>query len=244
MKKAILTIAALAAAGQVAAYQVEVSGEVNTNDYVDSFMVGGDYYLNPVSQNTGPWAEAAFLEKASYVGVHFIDLDDNSGMLAKGRYHINEQFFFDAGVTFGDLDSVIVGGGLYLDSSTTIAAHIEDGDDLDTFSADYKQLIFRNDGTYLNMDLGVSHKSYDNNGAFDDQDMTRVTAGGDYYLDKATSIGGEVGLAFGDIDGKSFQVRAERFLQDNIAINGGIEFADYDNTDSDTGLIFGATARF
>ena len=44
--------------------------------------------------------------------------------------------------------------------------------------------------------------------------------------------------------GKGFEVRATHFLQPQLAVKGGVEFIDFDNGDSEIGLIVGANYRF
>ena len=69
-------LAALAVTGTAHAYQAEVNAGYENTDIedvgdLDTLFINGKYYLNGVQVKNGPLAEAAFLEKASNIGLGY-----------------------------------------------------------------------------------------------------------------------------------------------------------------------------
>lgn len=246
MKNIMLSLLALACVGQAHAYQAEVGGEINTSDLVDSLVLGGEFYIHGVNATSGPFAEASFLEKSTYVQGFFEDRDFGGSYLFGGGRYVdkNSGLFLDGGLQFGDLDGFRVGAGMYLNSSTTILGFLNSNDFIDIFGATAKHLMFQNDGTYINLEAGLEFGDGDGN-----YESTEFSFEGDYYLDKTLSVG--AGISFisversftADDSGFVLTADAKKFLQDNISINGGVTFANLDS-DSDLGLNVGADMRF
>jgi len=169
----------------------------------------------------------------------FDDYDGGSALTFGGRYIDKASGFFgDGELSVGDIDGFRLEGGLYLSSASTVSFFYDDKDDFfESFGAEYKQVVFQNDGTYMNLEAGVEQIDQFN------ADATLVSVGGDYYLDKNTSVGAGVSVAFGDADGFGFEVQGTKFVDQNLSFNLGLSFTDYDNSDSDIGLILGARYR-
>ena len=117
-----MSAALLALFGTAHAYQAEINAgyentDIDESENVDTFFINGKYYLNAVNIANKPLAEAAFLSKASNIGLgyaksstddDFIDLDlDTVGV--SGEFYIpNSQFYVSAAlnqVDFGDEDN-------------------------------------------------------------------------------------------------------------------------------------------
>ncbi len=100
-KKLALATALLAGLGTAHAYQAEINaGYENTDidgfgDDVDTFSIGGKYYLNGVQVKNAPLAEAAFLGKASNIGLAYTNAstEDEGAELEIDTVGINGEFF-------------------------------------------------------------------------------------------------------------------------------------------------------
>ena len=75
-KKLALATALLAGLSTAHAYQFEINGGYENTDFdgegdLDTFFINGKYYLNGVQVKNAPLAEAAFLSKASNIGLGY-----------------------------------------------------------------------------------------------------------------------------------------------------------------------------
>ena len=75
-KKLALATALLAGLSTAHAYQFEINGGYENTDLeessdLDTFFINGKYYLNGVQVKNEPLAEAAFLSKASNIGLGY-----------------------------------------------------------------------------------------------------------------------------------------------------------------------------
>lgn len=101
MLKQIALAAALAATfGTANAYQAEINASYENTDIdysegVDTYSIGGKYYLNGVQHKNGPLAEAAFLGKASNIGLAYANAgtDEDGYELEIDSIGINGEFF-------------------------------------------------------------------------------------------------------------------------------------------------------
>ena len=105
------------------AYQYEVNASYESTDIddsntdVDAYAIGGKYYFAPVANSTGPLAEAAFLSKASNLGLAYArsSVEDSDTILGvsyettsdtiglAGEYYVpNSQLYFSAAVNNTD----------------------------------------------------------------------------------------------------------------------------------------------
>ena len=125
MKKILVAAALLASMTAANAYQYEVNAayestdidDLNTN--VDAYGIGGKYYFAPVTNSTAPLAEAAFLSKASNLGLAYArsTAEDSDKILGvsynykttadtiglAGEYYVpNSQLYFSAAVNNTD----------------------------------------------------------------------------------------------------------------------------------------------
>lgn len=99
-KKVTLATALIASLGTAHAYQAEINAsyentDIDNTDGVDTFGIDGKYYLNNVQTNNGPLAEAAFLSKASNIGLAYANasLDEEGYDLEIDTIGINGEFF-------------------------------------------------------------------------------------------------------------------------------------------------------
>lgn len=244
MKKSILCLIAMGCAGQAFAYQVDAGAALQTSDYDDRFGFGGHFYFQGVQQSSGPLQEAAFLGQSNFVRANYIDYDAGNGIQAGGRFvDQNSGFFFDGNAYLGDLDGIEVGAGLYLNSNSTVGVTYFSRDHSDSFSGDYKKVIFQNNGTYINLEAGLQFMETDSFGQ--SFDSLTISVGGDYYTDKTLSFGAGLDLVSSDFqDVRVLSADATKFIASNISITGGVAFSDFEFSDSDVGVHFGGRLRF
>ncbi|TCB49357.1 putative porin [Acinetobacter sp. ANC 4779] len=100
LKKLALATALLASLGTAHAYQAEIyaayeNTDIDDTDGVDTYAIGGKYYLNGVQVKNAPLAEAAFLGKASNIGLAYANAStDEEGIELKiDTVGINGEFF-------------------------------------------------------------------------------------------------------------------------------------------------------
>ena len=100
LKKLALATALLAGLGTAHAYQAEVNAAYENTDTdglgdIDTFAIGGKYYLNGVQVKNAPLAEAAFLSKASNIGLAYANAstEDEGVELEIDTVGINGEFF-------------------------------------------------------------------------------------------------------------------------------------------------------
>lgn len=244
----LVAIVGLGLAAQANAYQAEVNGSYQNMDNnvqdVDTYQVGGEFFLNGVQSNAGPFVEAAFLSQATSFRGTYQDNDTANvdGIILGGRFvDKNSGMLFSADVATGDLDGFNVGVGIYLDSHSTVtASYIEENDFVDGYGIEYKNLLTQNNGTYINLQAGATYLETSAN-----TDMTTWSIGGDYFFDKTMSLGLGVDVATGDIDSTTFGLNGSVFLAQNITLEASLAQKDIDGvSDDDTSLMLGGKVRF
>jgi len=100
LKKFVLATALFAGLGMAHAYQAELNvsyenTDIDDSDSVDTYAIGGKYYLNGVQVKNAPLAEAAFLDKASNIGLAYANAStgDDAFDLEIDTVGINGEFF-------------------------------------------------------------------------------------------------------------------------------------------------------
>lgn len=257
LSSAALMAMALAASGSAVAYQIEVGGEYNTQERdgvtETEFVFKGNYYLEPLNTEGVVLSEAAFLKKASHVGVLYsnyeLEVDevnfseDYNGFGAQGRYiySSDRDYIFEGQLSFGDVDTISIAGGFYLDANTEIVGGFStidydsdsgSSEQLDLFFARYKTmtsfnkfdtLLAQGEAYILEGDLGLD-----------------VDA--DVFLDRNTSVGIGTGIFFGEDTEVPFEVKGKHFLTEELAFYGSIGAEDI--TDFDPAFTIGVIGRF
>lgn len=209
-------------------------------DTSTGFALDGTFYFNPVQVKNSPLNEAAFLNRASNVNaeISYIDFDvaESTSFGIGVEYFVpNTDFYVSAGigqttVEFDgfDFDTTNYTAELgYLPvSGLLIAAGIVgfDNDEADNTDATLRAKYVTQVGAYdMNFEGGV---------VFADDEM--FTLGTDLYLDKTFSIG----LGYTD-DGEddTFQIRAKKFFNQQVSLEGSIDFEENAN-------VFGLRAAY
>ncbi len=240
-KKIVLATALIAGLGNAYAYQAEVGGTIAyvDPDHADSdfgFGIDGKYFFNPVEVKDYPLNEAAFLNRASNVNgaVTYADNDQaEATTIGAGiEYFIpNSDFYLSAGLNYLTVDTPVGD-----DDQTNYTAEVgylpapgllialglagydnDDSDDVDpTLRAKYVTKV----GAY---DMNFEAKT-----SFGDIDFYGLDA--DLYLDKSLSVGLGYASDFDSISDDVFSIRAKKFFNQQMSLEGSVAFGDYANT--------------
>ena len=101
LKQLALTTALIASFGTAHAYQAEINANYENTSFdgdsedLDTFGISGKYYLNGVITKNSPLAEAAFLSKASNIGLGYANssIDEDGADLEIDTVGLNGEFF-------------------------------------------------------------------------------------------------------------------------------------------------------
>ncbi|NHB66569.1 putative porin [Acinetobacter sp. GFQ9D192M] len=238
-KKLTLATVLIASLGTAHAYQAEVGGTIalvdpDNGDTSTGFAIDGTYYFNPVQVKNSPLNEAAFLNRASNINaaVSYIDYDlfDVTTFNVGVEYFVPNSDFYVSGnigqsstdTPIGDDDTTLYSAELgYLPVpgllvAVGLAGYDNDaGDDVDpTLRAKYVTQVGQYD---MNFEGGASFG-----------DLDAYSLGADLYLDKTFSVG--LGYSDSDIDNSDvFTIRAKKFFNQQVSLEGSIDFADEGN---------------
>ena len=237
MKKLALATALLASMSAANAYQTEVGADytyfdVDNGDSVNNFGADATYYFNPVTDNNAPLAEAAFMNRASNVGVRVAGDDADNETVEygiKGEYYVPNTDFYVSGnlsrVEFDDDHANQYGAeiGYFPAPNFLIAAGLvgtEYNDDSNTDPSIRAKYVTR---------VGQHDWNFEAGGVFGDNDEYNFLA--DYFVDNTFSIGGKYQNIDNGVDNKdTFSVRARKFINQQTSIQGELGFGDDTNT--------------
>ena len=235
-------LSALAITSTAHAYQAEVGGsyvytDIDNGDSANTFAVDGAYYFKPVQVRNSPLNEAAFLDRASNINADlsntdFDDFDITTFNVGVEYFVPNTDFYLSAGIGqttieedgFEDFDTTTYTAELgYLPvSGLLIAAGIAgfDNDEADDTDATLRAKYVTQAGQYdINLEA---------NARFGDDNFYGI--GGDLYLDKTFSVGAAyTGSDADGVDDDVFAVRAKKFFNQQVSLEGSIGFADEAN---------------
>lgn len=241
-KKLALTTALLASLGTAHAYQAEIGGTIalvdpDNGDTSTGFAIDGTYYFNPVQVKNSPLNEAAFLNRASNINaaISYIDYDwfEETTFGVGVEYFVPNSDFYISGMIgqnqeketgFEDFDTTVYAAELgYLPVPGLLVALglvgiSEDNadDEIDpTLRAKYVTQVGQYD---MNFEGGASFG-----------DIDAYNLGADLYLDKTFSVG--LGFSDSDLEGNDvFTIRAKKFFNQQVSLEGSINFADNADT--------------
>lgn len=238
-KKIALSAALLALFGTAHAYQAEINAgyentDIDESENVDTFFINAKYYLNAVNIANKPLAEAAFLSKASNIGLgyaksstddDFIDLDlDTVGV--SGEFYIpNSQFY--------------VSGSLNRTELTAKAFGEEESDDNTGYAVEVGYLPM----TGLLLAVGAAKENIDPvqvaNYGFTTNFANAISAGEDTAVSLRAKYVTQIGNYFTNFEGlsyfgdeTSYRLGADLYLDPTLSL--GVSFADSTADDSDT----------
>lgn len=241
MKKLSLATAILAATVTLVtvnanAYQAEIGATYDYTDYdhggsSDVAGVDGTYYFKPVQVKNSPLNEAAFLDSASNVNGSLKFSDDDIRVGAGVEYFVpNSNFYLNGklGYTNPDHDeaddtlrySAEVGmlpiPGLLL--AVGFTGEDTDGGDNDIDPSLRAKYVTKVGAYDMNFEAGTT---------FGDIDVYNL--GADIYLDQTLSLGAAYESDFDSINDDVFTLRAKKFLNQQVSLEGSVGFSDDSN---------------
>ncbi len=258
-KKIALSAALLALFGTAHAYQAEINAgyentDIDESENVDTFFINAKYYLNAVNIANKPLAEAAFLSKASNIGLgyaksstddDFIDLDlDTVGV--SGEFYIpNSQFYVSAAlnqVDFGDEDNTGYAFEVgYLPMTGLLLAVGAAKENIDPvqmanygFTTNFANAISAGEDTAVSLrakyvtQIGNYFTNFEGLSYFGDETSYRL--GADLYLDPTLSLGVSFADSTADDSDTIFAIRAQKFFTPAFAM--GVNYSTTDGADS------------
>lgn len=237
MKKLIpLGILAAAMSANSHAYQFEAGVNLVTGsgpnvdvDY-SGYILGGTAYFEDVAAETGPLAEAAFLQKASGVSLAYgsIDVDgdnvdaDIDLTAAELRYVFDNDWLLEVAMdnedADGDEDDTLgFVAGKYLSDSSAIRGKYaqldSDDEDADILGIAYKNVMDMEGDAALALEVSLDLIDGDDNSD------TELAASATWYLDKNLGVGTVVELLDGDSgDGANLGFDVSYFVSDNLEL--------------------------
>ena len=244
MNKKVVSLAgaislALSAAAAASDYQFELGGEYQDLDVAKAWSADFRWYFQPVTLGTGPLAEAAFLNRASNIGLGY--LRDTKGDF--DAFGINAEAYFGDfylaskynRVSFAaSFDNYGLTVGRMLGDRTRVTLGFERTElpfdqNFDIYALGVKHLAQFAGNTALNLEAeaGVAR-----NGSSE----FAYQLGADYYLNRMLSIGAKYG-GVGSDDG--WGLRARYFFTPRVS--AGVE---YSREDGDNTYGFRLSARF
>ena len=263
---ATIPLAEVCAQGTPQSYQFELMGglsltTIDSNPDIDitEFGVGGTYYLDPVSLESHPWNEAAFLEHSKGVMVGLAYTDFEIGNFSADGPSIGAGFLYadkekpiaaqinvgfgtlegDAGI---DIDQTNIGGwcGYWLKENALVGIEI-DYEELDgggTFTLEelffggFGKIVYDlEEGRAINAEARVGAKNVDVGGV----DDTNFVIGleGDFYFTPQYSAGALLNFSFGDSvadEGVTIGVRGTAWFNERISLSA--QYATFSASDN------------
>ncbi len=196
-------IAAMLLSSGASAYQFEGTGTYTDFDDLDDSSLGviGQYFFNNVDDSGVPRAEAAFLGRASSVGLAYFTFDE------------------------ADVDSIAIGGEIYFQNFYAAAAlgQTSFGSiDRDDISLEFGFLPM--DG--LRLTVGYDDEDSD----LDILDLTTISLNGKYVVplagDKAFSVGASIAQSDDADDTITYMASGDFFINQNLSFGAGFEDTD------------------
>ncbi|NLN57407.1 MAG: putative porin [Gammaproteobacteria bacterium] len=260
-KKLALATALLAGLTSTHAYQFEINGGYENTDFdgeadVDTLFINGKYYLNGVQVKNAPLAEAAFLAKASNIGLGYAHASIDDLEFDLGSFVGTNTFIVNADL---DIDNVGISGEFYIPNSqfyisgnlnhTEITAKVlgaEESTDNTGYALEVgylptNGLLLAVGATNENIDpIQVANYGFTTNflNAATLQDDTAVSLRAKYVTQIGNHFTNFEGLTyFGDET--TYRLGADLYIDPTLSV--GVSIADSTADDSDT--IFGVRAQ-
>lgn len=266
-KTAIATALLTASCMSYADYQFEVGGAIgqgeievgNNSADIDTYAIGGEFHFEQVDTSKGPLAEAAFLDKSSFVDFSYTNTeldvngaDDTDTFAFGGRFVTATNLIIEADYSESDdgntdSDSIRAGIGTYLNETTDVvvsyqADSADGGDDVDSLSAALHGVNGLAQGASIAYDAALNYIDAE------DDDGFGIDVGATYYFNNALGVGISAGVAeVGDIETDSFTLEGSYYPTPELELAAWYfnDNTDDGNTEAETdGFMFGAAFRF
>lgn len=266
MKKQLLSIAiAAAVSGYANAYQFELGaaygqGDLDFGGFSTDFDLTGLYgelHFEKVDTSKGPLAEAAFLDKSSFVDFSYTsvspdDGDDTDTFGVGGRFVTGSNLIIEANYDSADdgdddADTFGVGIGTYLNDTTDVVVSYnttdEDNADLDELAVNLHGVSPLAQGASIAYDLGAALIDAD------DEDGYGLTAGATYYFNNQFGVGVSVDMVdIDDYEEDTVTLDVTYFVAPNVQLafsyfDSSADLPGGGSADSD-GFLIGVAGRF
>lgn len=224
-------------------YQSEVGLRVNREDSdfpvskYNSYEAFGKYFFKSVETNNLPYAEAAYLGRATNVFAHLYHSPEQNSDPSLNIYtlgaevYVPEHFLYAA---VGGRKMSSEGRDRY-DLTTIVGLTPIDGLRVTSTYNSKQDYRVNLQGKYVT-DLGNDHFVNVEATFYDGKGYDVLSAGGDYYFDRTFSVGGNIT----DADGhKSYELRLRKFFSPTFAADVSYHDDDFGNS-----ISAGITARF
>lgn len=256
MKKLSFATALLASvfAMNAQAYQFEANASYENTDIedvgdVDTFFINGKYYLNGVQVKNAPLAEAAFLAKASNIGLGYAHASIDDLEFDLGPFVGTNTFIVNADI---DIDNVGISGEFYIPNSqfyisgnlnhTEITAKVL-GAEESTDNTGYALEVGYLPTNGLLLAVGVADENVDPvqvaNYGFMTNFGNAVTVGEDTAVSLRAKYVTQIGNHFTNFEGvtyigdeTNYRLGADLYIDPTLGV--GVSFADSTVEDSDT----------
>ena len=229
---------ALVLSTPVCAFEYEVGGNLGKWEIGDrdenTYALYGTLYLQPVNEQAGPRREFAFLAKSSYLKFEFDDLGYGDDTILSGRYFLTGKpnYFIDAALQAGPIDELVVGGGMYLNATSTLSAALVKTETVST-SWNYTYTPYL---TYSYSDFQVydinTWIGYSPSTKRKDVTLLRGAYRGLFDLGNSTAFLAEAELTLGDT--RTIQLNGGYYFNRDLGIKGLFSDVDDDGTDYQT----------
>ncbi|WP_341502845.1 putative porin [Gallaecimonas sp. GXIMD4217] len=207
MKKAILSLAVLAAFSTTAAdsFQQEVSLGYRDHTEISSdgiWDLGYRYYLDAQSNDKDPYELIPFLSHASWLNGGFTTSDFGEGYSIGGRFVTDSDWVFSGGYAVIDPDHgssddfYSLGLGKYIAEGTLVSFDFNDSDTSKHYALGLTHLLPVAGSEGLLINAGITNSDSD----FIDDDIWSYSLGGDYYFARHFSVGAGVSWNDGSKD--------------------------------------------
>lgn len=238
-----LTSLSISTLAQANTFQQEAALGYMHTDNIDILMAGFTHHFEQQSVNKGPWAEAAFLNKSSFIGgaLSYLDSDYASSDTAYtvfGQGMLNETYYLNGLYSTTDEVNVFgIGGGAYLTPNSAIYLNYNNydadhGDSSYDLTLGYKLVANLSNNNFIRFNAEISD---------DDGEFNSYSANADYYFSPKTYLG--LGVAYNDYEEygnhTDFELSAGHFFNNQVGVD-----LSYVNGDGDNLTTVSAVFRF
>ncbi len=239
-----LALAAVAGIGTAQAQNYQMEGEVGYIDFESDSALDASftYHFAPVATAGHPLAEAAFLTNSSNMSIKYLTFDDadSDTIGVDGEFYFG-QIYLRGAYSSSDnagTDSDTIGAriGYVLSPGLRIAAGIDRVDDDGAGDASNDIVVEAKYVTKLAGETAFNAEA--SLTLFDQADEELIEVSGDYYFNRALSVGAV--LSFAD-DNTNYGVNARYFF--TPVISGQLEYRTVNDGDDDVFRI-SAALRF
>jgi len=235
----------MTATSSALAFQFEGTGAYfDFDDRDDSALaLQGQYFFAPVDDSGVPRAEAAFIRRASNVGLRYVTFDEaDFDILTLGGEGYVDNLYGSVEFTrneFGSLESddLALELGFFLSDTTRLSVGYDDdesfaGGSTSRISLNGKMLNLLGNGQAFNGEFSIGQSD-------DANDTVDYSLRGDFFLNADFSLGLEYADSDDDTANDSLDFNARWFVIPTLSVQ-----ITYHSEDMDDFIQFGVTGRF